>query len=259
MAFLDGAPAGADALQALALSGYGHFTSMRVDDQQIRGLTHHMERLVRDCRLVFGAELDRDRVRQFVREAVAGRDGSFIVRVTVFDPAVGLANPAAAADPRILVTTRPCGSMPAAPMRVMTARYVRDEPAIKHIGLFGQLRQRRAALLAGFDDALFVDASGFVSEGATWNIGFFDGERVVWPAGDVLPGVTMQLLQQVHDETIVAPVNLDDLSGFRAAFATNTTIGVRAITAIDGHVFPAEDDVLDTLRKEYGDIPAEAV
>jgi branched-subunit amino acid aminotransferase/4-amino-4-deoxychorismate lyase len=67
----------------------------------------------------------------------------------------------------------------------------------------------------------------------------------------------MRLLRQAHDRSVSAPVNLRDLPRMEAAFATNTTIGVRAITAIDDITFPAVHEILDTLREEYEQIPAE--
>ncbi|MFC4869068.1 aminotransferase class IV family protein [Streptomonospora arabica] len=257
MAQLNGAPATPSDLQTLALVNYGHFTSMRVDDQHIRGLSHHLDRLVKDCRQVFAADLDRDRVREFVRTAVADESGSFVVRVTIFDPQLEMGHPGSDADPHVLVTTRPAVALPPSPMRAKSAVYARDMPLVKHIGLFGQLRHRRTAQLSGFDDAVFVDTAGFVSEGATWNIAFFDGENVMWPDADVLPGVTMRLLQQVHEQTINAPVNLSNLGGMEAAFATNTSVGVRPVICIDGTEFPGDHTVFADLRKEYEEIPPE--
>ncbi|GAA3730740.1 branched-subunit amino acid aminotransferase/4-amino-4-deoxychorismate lyase [Spinactinospora alkalitolerans] len=259
MAELNGVPVTAGELQTLALVNYGHFTSMRVDDQHIRGLSHHMDRLVKDCREVFGAGLDRDRARELVRHAVGNQTGSCVVRVTVFDPALELGHPGVSADPHVLVTTRSAAAWPPAPMRAQSAVYTRDMPLVKHIGLFGAIRHRRNAQLNGFDDAVFIDTASFISEGATWNIAFFDGEQVVWPDAEVLPGVTMRLLQQVHEKTVTAPVSLHDLHQMQAAFATNTTVGVRPITAIDGIEFPADHEIFDSLRKEYEEIPAEQI
>ncbi|WP_219505276.1 aminotransferase class IV family protein [Nonomuraea ceibae] len=259
MAELDGAPVPPDALQALGLVNYGHFTSMRVEDQRIRGLSHHLDRLVRDCRLIFAAELDRERVRDYVRHALRDVQGAIIVRVTIYDPALELAHPAGDTHPRVLVTTRPAAPLPPSPMRVQTVGYQRDLPAAKHVGLFGALRGRRKAQLAGFDDALFVDNTSFITEGATWNVGFYDGERVVWPSGDVLPGVTMRLLQQVHDRTVHVPVNVGDIASMHAAFATNTSIGVRPINGIDDVALPGDHPIFEILRKEYEEIPAESI
>jgi branched-subunit amino acid aminotransferase/4-amino-4-deoxychorismate lyase len=182
----------------LALLNYGHFTSMRVEDHRIRGLSHHLERLVRDCRALFAVTLDRDLVRGYLRQALAGRGGALVVRVTIFDPVADLGHPATAGQPSVLVTTRAAAGLPLPPLRVQSGVYLRDLPAVKHVGLFGALWQRRDAQLNGFDDAVFTDAESYLSEGPTWNLGVFDGEQVIWPNAEVLPGVTMRLLQQVH-------------------------------------------------------------
>ncbi|MFJ6934674.1 aminotransferase class IV family protein [Streptomyces globosus] len=256
---LNGAPADPEAVKALALVNYGHFTSMRVDDQRVRGLSLHMERLQRDCRAVFAAELDMDRVREYVRRAVAGHDGSFVVRVSIFDPALDMGHPSSAATPHVLVTSRPTGQLPMPPMKVKAVPYVRDVPAVKHIGLFGALHARRAAQLDGFDDALFYGPDELISEGGTWNVGFIDSEgSVVWPKAEVLPGVTMALLQQQHEHT-VTHVTREAAHEMQAVFATNTSIGVRAISAIDSTPFPTEHPVLAALREGYLAEPGELV
>lgn len=260
MATLNGAPVTPDQLQTLALVNYGHFTSMRVDDKHIRGLRHHLVRLVRDCRTLFDAELDPDEVRAYVRDAVNQVDeASLVVRVTAFDPDLELGHPAGPTHPKILITTRPVGPLNPSPFRVQTVTFTRDLPLSKHVGLLSCIWHRRAAQSQGFDDALFVDSASFISEGATWNIGFHDGDRIVWPSADVLPGVTMQLLQQVHDQSVSMPVNLRDVPNMRAAFAANTSIGVRPIAAIDGLTLPTDGEELQTLKKEYLEIPPERI
>jgi branched-subunit amino acid aminotransferase/4-amino-4-deoxychorismate lyase len=257
MTELDGVPVTSEALQSLSLVNYGHFTSMRVDNQRIRGLSQHLDRLVHDCRVIFNISLDRDNVRELIRHATADKPGSFVVRVTIFDPDLQLGHLGVEAKPRVLVTTRSAANWPPIPMTVQSAVYQRELPEIKHVGLFGALWHRRQAELSGYDDALFVDSFAFITEGATWNIGFFDGDRVVWPSGGILPGITMRLLKQVHDQTITTPVSYRDIPDMRAAFATNTTIGVRAIRAIDNIQLPADDPIVDALRKEYQEIPGE--
>ena len=145
------------------------------------------------------------------------------------------------------------------PLRVQSGVYIRDLPTVKHVDLLGLLWQRRNAQLNGFDDALFTDAESYLSEGPTWNVGVFDGEQVIWPNAEVLPGVTMRLLQQVHDRTSIAPVNLRDLARMEAVFATNVAVGVRPIVAVDDIEFPGQHPIFETLRKEYEEIPAETV
>ncbi len=259
MAVLNGSPVTAkDALQ-LGLVNYGHYTSMRVAENHVRGLSQHLDRLVHDCKVLFDADLDRDLVRKSIREATANRRDSFIVRVTIFDPKLEFGRPSVSAEPRVLVTIRPAPAWPLMPIRVQAVSYRRDLPAVKHVGLFGALWGRRKAQLAGFDDAVFVDGASFISEGATWNVGFYDGDRVVWPNADVLPGVTMRLLKQVHERTMTAPVNLGDVSKMQAVFATNTSVGVRAISSIDQVEVPGDHPIINTLREEYEEIPPEKV
>jgi len=260
MATLNGSPATSQALEQLALTNYGHFTSMRLTDGAVPGLSLHLERLRRDCQAVFGAELDTDEVRRFVRQAVGDHERAVTARVTIYDPALGLGNIADDATPHVLVTTRPAGTMPPPPLTAKTSSFSRDSAEIKHIGLFSQLRLRREAQREGYDDVIFVEPDGQVSEGATWNLGLVtEGGTVVWPSAPVLLGVTMQLLQAAHEDTLVAPVSLADLPTMRAAFATNVSIGVRAVTRIDDVEFDGNDPTLETLRKVYAELPGETL
>lgn len=252
---LNGAPVDGVDLQTLALVNYAHFTSMRVEDGRVRGLALHLERLTRDCRVVFDADLDTERVRELVRRALDGDAGPVIVRVTVLDPALEMGHPGSDADPQILVTTRAAATMPLAPMRVATARFSRDLPQVKHTGLMTSLHQRRIAQRAGFDDALFVDAAGCITEGVTWNIGFIDDNQVVWPTGDVLPGVTAALLTQSYDQSVSARVNAAELHGLQAAFATNVSYGARPISAIDDLAFDTDHPLLGKLLDAYLELP----
>jgi branched-subunit amino acid aminotransferase/4-amino-4-deoxychorismate lyase len=260
MVTLDENPVSADDLLPLALTNLGHFTTVRVEaDGSIRGLSLHMERLVRDCKVVFGADLDTGRVRDFVRRGLDGQALPCVVRVTIYDPGVDLGHPADADDPHVLVSVRAAGTMSPAPLRAMSVTYERDLPQVKHVGLLGALYARRTAQLAGYGDALFVGHDGYVSEGSTWNVGFVDRDgTVVWPRAEVLPGVTMALLRE-HVEHRVATVTLEQAKGMSAAFAANTGVGVRSLAAIDETLLSAEHPVLDRLRETYLSIPGEAL
>ncbi|WP_031509042.1 aminotransferase class IV [Streptomyces megasporus] len=254
-----GEPVGlGDALQALALTNYGHFTSMRVERGRVRGLSLHLDRLVRDCRAVFDTRLDPERVREHIRRTVP-REGSCVARVTVFDPALSPARIEPDARPHVLVTTSPAVDGPSTPLRVRTVTHTRDMPEVKNTGLFGSLRHRREARRAGFDDVLFVDGRGRVREGGTWNIGFIEGDRVVWPEADCLEGVTMRLLQRLHDDSTTAPVTLADAARFDAAFATNAVVGVRPVAALDDLVLPDSHPLIDELRDRYTALPGDPI
>lgn len=257
---LDGAPADESTLETLALTNFGHFTSMRVENGEVKGLALHLGRLRRDCRLIFGADLDTERVREHMRQAVAGRSEPLALRVTVFDPALGLTRITGPADPHVLVSARPARSGPWAAFTAKTFQYSRDTAVVKHTGLFSQFHYRRQATLVGFDDAIFVERDARVSEGATWNLGFVrrDG-RIVWPDAPVLPGVTMLLLQRAVPASETAVVSFGVINEMRAAFATNSGFGVRAISRIDAFYYAENDPAISALQEAYDAIPGDVL
>lgn len=276
---VDGEPIDAVTAGTLGTLNYGHFTAMVADDLRVRGLGLHLERLARDCTVVFGAQLDPDRVRALLRRVAVRCDRPTLLRVTVFDPAASVARPGLSsalggggdpdAQPSIMISTR--AAAPAAPtpgLRVRTADYVRDLPAVKHLGMFGPLHQRRLAQLAGCDDALFVSGpsptptpSDRVTEGPTWNVAVLLGDELVWPDDDCLPGVTRSLLHQVFDQAGVGwssrTVTRAELAGARAVFATSAGIGVLPIAAVDGVALPGDPQLLAELQAGYAQLPGD--
>lgn len=260
---LEGRPATEKDLSALALYNYGHFTSMRIEDRAVRGLGLHLERLAHDCLALFATELNLEHVRELVRQAAASLPSPVIARVTVFDPTLDLGIPGASSSPKILVSARKASDTVPPPIRIQACEYVRERAAVKHVGLFGTVFARRAAQLAGFDDVVFVTSNGLVSEGATWNVGFWDGSEIVWPEADVLPGVTMRLLIQAAALAGIrsrnAPLKLTEAKSFRCAFVTNAAVGVRGVRSLDDHTFSGDLAVIDALRDAYFGISGDVV
>jgi branched-subunit amino acid aminotransferase/4-amino-4-deoxychorismate lyase len=259
---LNGEPVPADQAGPLAVLNYGHFTALLVAGGRVKGLALHLERLVRDCGLVFGTGLDADRVRGFVRaaaERVPADAGSIMLRVTIFESTTSRA------QPDVLVTARPApgrpGASPDGP-RLRTVDFTRDLPAVKHVGFFGAIHQRRLAEQAGFDDALFI-GRGLLAEGPTWNVAVvLDGE-LIWPDDNCLPGVTRILLQRVLDDAGIAwstrSVEAGELPGATAAFITNAGFGVVPVGSIDGVPLPGAPDLLAAMRSGYAAIPADLI
>lgn len=256
---LDGQPIAAHAAVALGLHNYGHFTSMLVSEHRVKGLELHLARLAHDCRVLFDAALDVAAVRQYVRTALAEVVQPVVARVTVFDPGMELGTPGKPTKPRVLVTSRPVSTTPPPPLRLRTVHYERDLATVKHVGLFGALQHRRLAQLAGYDDVLFIDASGHLSEGATWNVAFYDGSTVIWPKADCLPGTAMQLVQdclrQLGVPFVDSPVDIVRAGAMQAALVTNAVVGVRPIQSIGDVQLPGNPELVSRLRDAYAAIP----
>ncbi len=239
----NGEPAPAAALAAAAQVNYGHFTSLQLRHGAARGLDLHLQRLQEGTRALFGSELETARVRRDLRTALAGHgSGDASARVTVFSQAFDFRDPLRPAAPDLLVSLSPPSALPRTPLRVRSSVYVRDLPALKHVGTFPLFRQRREAMAAGYDDVLFVDPAGGLIEGSVWNLGLWDGRGITWPDGPALRGTQARLLQAGLDALGVAqqvrPVRLAELGGFSGAFTCNAR-GQQPLASIDDHRFGA--------------------
>ncbi|MFF1961553.1 aminotransferase class IV [Streptomyces sp. NPDC058220] len=243
---VDGRPATEADLRLRALDTYGHFTAMQVRGGRVRGLALHLARLDAATEELFGAGLDGERVRALLRHALGDvRDAS--ARVYVHWPE-------GTADATLMVTVRP----PAAPddraQSLMSVPYQRPVPHIKHLGGFAQIHYGRVAERAGFDDALLTGPGGVVAESSIANIGFWDGDSVVWPDAPVLTGIAMALLEPrlpaAGLPSVRREVTLADLSRYRTAFVTNSR-GVAPVARIDDTVFPGDAAVLKTVTEVY--------
>ncbi|MET0230189.1 MAG: aminotransferase class IV family protein [Rhodanobacteraceae bacterium] len=260
---LNGRAASADDLRALAMTNYGHFTALQMQERGVRGLDLHLARLDSGTRELFGRPLDEHAVRAHLRSAVAGWNGDAAVRITVYSRAFDREQPVRAFAPDVLVTVTPPRRADTKPVGLKTFTHERALPAIKHVGTFSLFHHRRLAQQAGFDDALFVDASGAVSEASIWNIGFFDGTGVVWPVAPQLHGVSMQLLDDGLRARGVATtsrrVTREDLATFRSAFLTNSGCPVRAVSSIDDVAFAIDADLERTLAACYAASPLQTI
>ncbi len=258
-AFLNGRPASTDDLRALALSNYGHFTVMQMRARAVQGLEFHIARLQQATGELFGCELSRERILDSLRMALdadSATDGG--LRVTVYARSFDYRRPAQVLSPDLLVTLSPPSPADKPPIRVCSYPFVRPLPHIKHVGTFPLFHYRRQALRAGFDDALFVTQEGWISEGSTWNIGFWDGGQVVWPEAPALRGSCEWLIRDGLDAVGIPqrarPVRLDETAGFRAAFAANAS-GIQPVGGIDGVDYGVDGDLMARLASALASRP----
>lgn len=250
---IDGLPATPDRLAHPALVNDGHFTAMQVRGGATRGLDRHLRRLREAHVELYGTDLDIELVRGLLRAAVADHPDAYL-RATVYEEEPG--------TPRVMTVVRPPREASTNPQSLLPVTYVRPFAHIKHVGAFAQIRYGELAERRGFDDALLVGADGRLSETTIANIGFLDGERVVWPDGPSLHGITWQLLDahlaRRSRPVGTASITLDTVSGFDGAFLANS-IGVTPVARIGDVAFPAIPDGVSDLVRLYAAIPADRI
>jgi branched-chain amino acid aminotransferase len=109
---------------------------------------------------------------------------------------------------------------------------------------------RREAEAKGFDDAIFLDRGGRISELSAANVFFVCGDRLVTPSldCDVFPGITREVVFslartqgiEVEERTILPP----DLTQYEAAFLSSTLMELQPIVRIDGRLFTSQENTL---------------
>src|SRR5215472_7538067 len=242
---IDGQDATVEQLRGASVAHYGHFTAMQVRDRRVRGLDLHLARLDAANQEVFGTGLDTAQVRHQLRHALGETTRDASVRISVYETPGGTAT---------MVTVRPPGDMQPTVWRLQTVPYQRSLAHIKHLGDFGQSYFRRLALRNRFDEALLTGPGGVICEGSITNIGFSDGDGLVWPNAPALAGITMQVLERTLPAYGVssrhAPVHTADLGSFAAAFVTNSH-GIAPVGQIDDLVLPVDDTLTRMLTEAY--------
>lgn len=254
----NGEPVDAGLLDA-ALVNYGHFTSLQVRAGAVQGWALHLRRLQQGTRELFDAELDEARLLDWLRQALVARgmqDAS--LRITVFSRAFDFRQPLLAVPVDVLVSVAAPATVPGQARAVLPVCYQRELPQLKHAGTLPLFQQRRLAMRRGFDDALFVDAAGRISEGSTWNIALLAGTEVVWPRAEALRGTAEQLLiaglERLGQAQAWREVPLDALGGFRAAVACNAT-GMWPLARIGDCRFADSEALLRQLRHALAQTP----
>ena len=133
----------------------------------------------------------------------------------------------------------------------------RIAPAVKSNNRQANVMAHRYARDAGADDALFVDPSGCVTEGPSWNL-FGVSEGQVWTpplVGGLLPGITRStVLRHCADLGIPATeraVPLEDALSADELFITSTTRGLMPVGRLDGKSYALPGPVTERLRVEW--------
>lgn len=142
---------------------------------------------------------------------------------------------------------------------------VRPEEVVGRVAPWVKSNNRQANVMAhryardqGFDDALFVDPDGNVTEGPTWNVFCVRGGAVYTPGLErgILPGITRSSVLRLCGELSLAcseqEVSLETALGSDEMFLTSTTRGVMAVAQLDDVTFaPIPGPVSARLRDAF--------
>ncbi len=147
---------------------------------------------------------------------------------------------------------------------VMVSTYQRPNPLSCHVEAkvtghyVNSILATREAKSKGYDEALLLDANGYVAEGSGANF-FYEKKGVLYTPklGNILPGITRATLFELAEElgfelheTLFTPEELQHADG---AFFTGTAAEVAGIKSLNGTPFQLdwEDTMGHQLARKY--------
>lgn len=132
-------------------------------------------------------------------------------------------------------------------MRILSATpdevVARMSPGVKSNNRQANVMVHRHARQEGYDDGLFVDPSGVVTEGPTWNLFIVKGGQVLTPPLErgILEGITrglvLRLCAQLGVPALVREITLEEARAADEMFITSTTRGVMPVAELDAVTF----------------------
>lgn len=161
-----------------------------------------------------------------------------------------------------LIATQPAKYPAALYLRGFNLQMVRDDgrdkkiSGLKTLNHLKSIGAKRAAVAAGFDEALFVDDRGAIFEGATSNIFVVKDGAVFTPTIDqgILPGIVRaQVIRNWGEgricEGMASSAQLRDAD---EVFVTNSLLGVMPVARVDAHSYDlGENPVTRSVMEMY--------
>ena len=203
--------------------GDGLIETMRVHGGRLPLLERHVARL-RGSLAALGRPAPVGDLAALARAAAAGGVGvgvhvDRVVRLAVLDgtPTVTMRDDLHRTPPVVIVATEPHAPYP----HKTTARAVFD-------------RALAEAHAQGADDALLLTPAGYIAEGTTWSVFWWEGDRLCTPALDlgILPGVGRARVMELAEVAEVR-VTATAFAG-RSLFLVNAVRGIVPIGSFRG-------------------------
>ncbi|WP_269714723.1 aminotransferase class IV [Caulobacter sp. NIBR2454] len=235
------------------LLGDGLFETMLVVDGRMPHWAAHWARLMAGCATLGLPLPDEFQTRVACTNAVAVallNKGRAAVRLTLTagSGGRGLERPPSLVA-RVFATASPAPDGVQAPAQIITSHVRRNEGSptsrLKTLAYLDNVLARRQALAAGADEALMLNTGGEVACATAANLFWINGDALFTPSLEcgVLAGTTrarvIALAKDLRVPVVEGAFAPDAIHGSEGAFLTNSLIGLRAISRLDGKAMRA--------------------
>ncbi len=122
---------------------------------------------------------------------------------------------------------------------------------IKSINYLENILEREEALKNGYDEVLFLNENGFVTEGSISNIFIVKNKKIFTPSvkSGLLPGIVRKFIIDEYN-VIEKEVLIDDLFNADELFVTNSLLGIMGISNLEDKIF-SENRITLSIREKY--------
>ena len=229
-----------DAFPVSLQYGYSVYTTFRWPIEETL-LCAHLERLESNAAALGMAFNHSPRQIRDVLDSVVPNDQP-VVRLTLGPKLTGYSDlfRSSPGQTLMMLSFRELPPVKETPLKLKAVIYQRQMSHIKHGSMLDAILLRQEALTDGFDDVLFVNSQGHVSEASTSNVVAIrnGGFQIPEPHRDgCLPGITVQSVRTFAGPRDI-PVSkealtLADLKQSDGVFLTNAVSGIQAVGQID--------------------------
>ena len=245
------------------LFGYGAYTTLRLPIAD-EWLDAHLNRLAHDARSL---GLDWRYSHTLLKKEIRGlyQPEEPVIRLSAFADVDGYGD-FYSAQPipcRLLISTRSAPMPSVSGLSLQSADYGRPLPAIKTGPMADLILLKRQARAAGFDDVLFINRQGCISEASTANVFLIRDGALHTPdpqRDGCLPGITrLQVLQAASQAGVATetgqPLPLVLAKQAEGAFLCNAAQGIIPVRRIDDTPLPWPPSAQTVLKAMQENLP----
>jgi branched-chain amino acid aminotransferase len=266
--------AGVSPFDSVVQGGDAVWEGLRLYNGRIFRLTEHLDRLARSAQALAFAEIpSHEAITAEIKRTLAAnsmRDGVHIrltltrgVKITSgMDPRLNQAGPTL-----IVLAEHKPPVYDLSGIRLITSAYRRPgpevlDPKIHHNNLLNSILAKLQANAAGVDDALMLDARGFIAETNATHVFLVAGGEVVTPYTVACPeGITRTVVLELCRAHGIAcregDVSLAELYRADEAFCTGTMGELTQIVEVDGRpIGRGERRVFEQLTEHFRELTA---
>ncbi len=122
---------------------------------------------------------------------------------------------------------------------------------IKSLNYGDNILEKRSACKKGYDEPVFINSKGQLTEGATTNIFFVKDKKIVTPFSScgILDGTMRKYIMKKYDveEKVIYP---HEVCSFDEMFLTNSLMGIMPVYRFEEHYFDKRE-CADYILREY--------